>query len=167
MGFPGGSDSEESAMWETWIQSLGWKDLLEKRLSLPWFELRFPKVAVRHSIKRNRHEESCRDKDERFMWTYFGVRLFLAPFPVGMVESERSTDKTKYSSFKIMKTKAENKWAAYFNYFIYLHSPTKRGRICPCFITTISKEEKKKSYNPGHLQQWKSDFPHLIKNIGQ
>ena len=83
---------------------------------------------------------------ERFKWTYFGVRLFLAPFPVGMVESEQSTDKTKYSSFKIMKTKAENKWAAYFNYFIYLHSPTKRGRMCPCFITTISKEEKKKNH---------------------
>ena len=86
------------------------------------------------------------------MWTYFGVWLFWAPFPVGMVESEQSTDKTKYRAFKIMKTKVENKWAAYFQLF-YL-SPTKRGRMCPCFINTSSKEEKKNySYNPGHLQQ--------------
>ena len=29
--FPGGSDSKESAaMWETWVQSLGWEDPLDK-----------------------------------------------------------------------------------------------------------------------------------------
>ena len=28
--FPGGSDSKESAVWETWVQSLGWEDPLEK-----------------------------------------------------------------------------------------------------------------------------------------
>ena len=66
-------------------------------------------MAVRHSLKRNIHEEPCRDKDERLMWTYFGVWLFLAPSPAGMGESVQSTDKAKYSSFKIMKIKAENK----------------------------------------------------------
>lgn len=71
-------------------------------------------MAVRHSIKRNRHEEPCRDKDER-SWTYFESGYW-APFPVGMVESEQSTDKTKYR-VKIMKTKAENKWAANFQLF--------------------------------------------------
>ena len=30
LGFPGGSDSKESAMWETWVWSLGWEDPLEK-----------------------------------------------------------------------------------------------------------------------------------------
>ena len=30
LGFPGGSDGKESAMWETWVQSLGWEDPLEK-----------------------------------------------------------------------------------------------------------------------------------------
>ena len=31
LGFPGGSDSKESpAMQETWVQSLGWEDPLEK-----------------------------------------------------------------------------------------------------------------------------------------
>ena len=31
MGFPGGSDGKEStAMQETWVQSLGWEDPLEK-----------------------------------------------------------------------------------------------------------------------------------------
>ena len=30
-GFPCGSDGKESApMWETWVRSLGWEDLLEK-----------------------------------------------------------------------------------------------------------------------------------------
>ena len=30
MGFPGGSDGKASpAMWETWVRSLGWEDLLE------------------------------------------------------------------------------------------------------------------------------------------
>ena len=67
------------------------------------------------------------------MWTYFGVWLFLAPFPVGMVESEQSTDKTKYSSFKTMKTKAENKWAAYFNYFIYPFKEPAFGFVDFCY----------------------------------
>ena len=32
-GFPGGSNSKKNppAMWETWVQSLGWEDPLEKR----------------------------------------------------------------------------------------------------------------------------------------
>ena len=29
-GFPCGSAGKESAMWETWVQSLCWEDLLEK-----------------------------------------------------------------------------------------------------------------------------------------
>ena len=47
-GFPGGSDGKESAaMQETWVQSLGWEDLLEKEMSthssilawrIPWTE---------------------------------------------------------------------------------------------------------------------------------
>ena len=32
MAFPGGSDSKES-MWETWVQTLGWKDLLEEGMA--------------------------------------------------------------------------------------------------------------------------------------
>ena len=32
--FPGGSDSKNlPAMWETWIQSLGWEDSLEKGMA--------------------------------------------------------------------------------------------------------------------------------------
>ena len=30
LGFPGGSDDKESAMWETWAWSLGWEDPLEE-----------------------------------------------------------------------------------------------------------------------------------------
>ena len=31
LGLPGGSDGEEStAIWDTWVQSLGWEDTLEK-----------------------------------------------------------------------------------------------------------------------------------------
>ena len=34
MGFPGDSDGKESpAMWETWLQSLGWEDPLEKEMA--------------------------------------------------------------------------------------------------------------------------------------
>ena len=34
LGFPGGSDSKESpAMQETWVQSLGWEDPLEKGMA--------------------------------------------------------------------------------------------------------------------------------------
>jgi len=35
MGFPGGSDGKESSLgiWETWIQSLGWKDPLEESMT--------------------------------------------------------------------------------------------------------------------------------------
>ena len=34
MSFPGGSDSKNlPAMWETWIQSLGWEDSLEKGMA--------------------------------------------------------------------------------------------------------------------------------------
>ena len=34
LGFPGSSaDKNPSAMWETWVQSLGWKDLLEKGIA--------------------------------------------------------------------------------------------------------------------------------------
>ena len=46
--FPGGSDSKNlPAMWETWIQSLGWEDSLEKGMAthssilaweIPWTE---------------------------------------------------------------------------------------------------------------------------------
>ena len=32
-GFPDGSDSEESAKEETWVQSLGWKDTLEEGMA--------------------------------------------------------------------------------------------------------------------------------------
>ena len=32
-GFPGGSDGKESAVWETWVQSLGLKDPLEKEVA--------------------------------------------------------------------------------------------------------------------------------------
>ena len=47
-GFPGGSGSKESAaMWETWVQFLGWEDPLEKGMAIqssvlawktPWTE---------------------------------------------------------------------------------------------------------------------------------
>ena len=46
-GFPGGSDSKESAMQKNWIRSLGWEDPLEKGLAIhssiltlriPWTE---------------------------------------------------------------------------------------------------------------------------------
>ena len=33
-GFPGGSDGKESAMQETWVQSLGWEDPLEKGMAI-------------------------------------------------------------------------------------------------------------------------------------
>ena len=34
LGFPGGSDGKESAaMWETWVQSLGWEDALEEGMA--------------------------------------------------------------------------------------------------------------------------------------
>ena len=34
LGFPGGSDGKESpAMQETWVQSLGWEDTLEKGMA--------------------------------------------------------------------------------------------------------------------------------------
>ena len=31
-GFPGGSDSKESAVWEAQVQSLGWADPVEKEM---------------------------------------------------------------------------------------------------------------------------------------
>ena len=46
-GFPGGSDGKESAVWETWVQFLGWEDPLEKGMTthftilawrIPWTE---------------------------------------------------------------------------------------------------------------------------------
>ena len=46
MGFPGGSElvKNPSAMWETWVRSLGWKVPLEKGIAthsnilrLPWW----------------------------------------------------------------------------------------------------------------------------------
>ena len=30
LGFPCGSADKESAMWETWVQALGWENPLEK-----------------------------------------------------------------------------------------------------------------------------------------
>ena len=39
MGFPGGSDGKDSAMWETRVQSLGWEDHLEKGIPTPVFLL--------------------------------------------------------------------------------------------------------------------------------
>ena len=37
MGFPGGSEGKASgsAMWETWVQSLGQEDPLEKEMTIP------------------------------------------------------------------------------------------------------------------------------------
>ena len=35
LGFPGGSDDKESAMWETWVWSLGWEDPLEEGTAAP------------------------------------------------------------------------------------------------------------------------------------
>ena len=46
-GFLGGSDGKESAMWKTWVRSLGWEDSLEKGTAtqssiltwrIPWTE---------------------------------------------------------------------------------------------------------------------------------
>ena len=47
-GFPGGARLKRlPAMWETWVQSLGWEDLLEKKMAthssvlaqrIPWTE---------------------------------------------------------------------------------------------------------------------------------
>ena len=35
LGFPGGSEGKDlPAMWETWIQSLGWEDPLEKGMTI-------------------------------------------------------------------------------------------------------------------------------------
>ena len=35
MDFPGGSDGKASTtMWETWVQSLGWEDPLEKKMAI-------------------------------------------------------------------------------------------------------------------------------------
>ena len=39
LGFPGGSDGKDSAMWETRVQSLGWEDHLEKGIPTPVFLL--------------------------------------------------------------------------------------------------------------------------------
>ena len=33
MGFPGGSDGKESAMWETWVQPLGREEPLEEDMA--------------------------------------------------------------------------------------------------------------------------------------
>ena len=33
MDFPGGSDGKESAMWGTWVRSLGWEDPLEQEMA--------------------------------------------------------------------------------------------------------------------------------------
>ena len=34
VGFPSGSDGKESsAMWETWVRSLGWEDALEEGIA--------------------------------------------------------------------------------------------------------------------------------------
>ena len=33
LGFSGGSDGTESAMWETWVRSLGWEDALEEGIA--------------------------------------------------------------------------------------------------------------------------------------
>ena len=35
LGFPGGSDGKEKplAIWETWVRSLGWEDLLEEGMA--------------------------------------------------------------------------------------------------------------------------------------
>ena len=48
-GLPGGSAGKESAcIWETWVQSLGWEDPLEKEIAthssvlaheIPWIEV--------------------------------------------------------------------------------------------------------------------------------
>ena len=48
LGFPGGSEGKDlPAMWETWIQSLGWEDPLEEGMAtyfsilawrIPWTE---------------------------------------------------------------------------------------------------------------------------------
>ena len=32
--FPHGSDSKVSTMWETWVRSLSWEDLLEKEMAI-------------------------------------------------------------------------------------------------------------------------------------
>jgi len=46
-GFSGGSDSNSPTVWETWVQSLGWEDPLEKEMAthssiltwrIPWTE---------------------------------------------------------------------------------------------------------------------------------
>ena len=33
VGFRGGSDGKESAVWETWVRSLGWEDPLEEGMA--------------------------------------------------------------------------------------------------------------------------------------
>ena len=47
LGFPGGSDVNLCAMWETWVRSLGWEHPLEKEMATcfsivawrnPWME---------------------------------------------------------------------------------------------------------------------------------
>ena len=47
-GFPGGSDGKEfAAMWETWVQSLGWQDPLEEGM------------ATQYSCLENIHGQRC------------------------------------------------------------------------------------------------------------
>ena len=70
LDFPGGSDSKESpAMWETWVRSLGWEDLLEEEMAtlssilawrIPWTEepgrlQSMGSQRVRHDRMTNTH----------------------------------------------------------------------------------------------------------------
>jgi len=59
-GFSGGSDGKESAVQETWVQSLGWEDALEKGMAahstiLAWRipRTREPGWATVHHVVKN------------------------------------------------------------------------------------------------------------------
>ena len=71
LGFPSGSDGKESyAVWESWIQSLGWEDLLEKQMTthsriLTW---RIPRTKEIDLEGKKKSEHFFPEK-KFFFWT--------------------------------------------------------------------------------------------------
>ena len=85
-GFSGGSDSNSSTVWETWVQSLGWEDPLEKEMAthssiltwrIPWTEE--PGGLQSTGLQRVGHDWACTHREKYKIRSLGDFHLVISP----------------------------------------------------------------------------------------
>ena len=83
LGFPGGSDSKDPpAMWETWVQSLGWRDSLEEGHGNPfWYScLENQSTCTEQLLSTRLYSKCSMEISHLILLVTLGGKIIITPF---------------------------------------------------------------------------------------